>query len=117
MPRQLRISFAASEKPVQRRDRRTIGLALIGVGTVGTGTARVFVEHQREIERRLGCRLELKYVCSRSILRTTRLAYSPIIGVIWRKPILPPVRGGTSSALVTGGKCSAIRAWILRWSW
>jgi homoserine dehydrogenase len=75
MPRQLRISFAASEKPVQRRDRRTIGLALIGVGTVGTGTARVFVEHQREIERRLGCRLELKYVCSRSILKRRDLSW------------------------------------------
>src|SRR5436309_4158335 len=47
--------------------RRTIRIGLIGVGTVGTGTIRVLVEHRREIERRLGFRVELKKICSRSI--------------------------------------------------
>jgi homoserine dehydrogenase len=41
----------------------TIGIGLIGLGTVGTGTLRVLHEHRREIQRRLGCRLELKAVC------------------------------------------------------
>jgi homoserine dehydrogenase len=36
---------------------------------VGTGTVKVLLEHEREIERRLGCRLELKTICSRSIHR------------------------------------------------
>lgn len=44
-----------------------VRIGLIGLGTVGTGTVRVLVEHQREVERRLGCRLELKTICSRSI--------------------------------------------------
>jgi homoserine dehydrogenase len=47
--------------------RRTIGLGVIGLGTVGTGTLKVLLEHQRELNRRLGCRLELKAICSRSI--------------------------------------------------
>lgn len=42
---------------------RAIGIGLIGMGTVGTGTLKVLHEHQREIQRRLGCRLELKAVC------------------------------------------------------
>src|SRR5439155_113552 len=36
-------------------------------GTVGTGTVKVLLEHQREVERRLGCKLELKFICSRTI--------------------------------------------------
>ncbi len=46
---------------------RAIRLGLIGVGTVGTGTLRVLKEHGAEIERRLGCRIELQRVCSRTI--------------------------------------------------
>jgi homoserine dehydrogenase len=42
---------------------RTIGIGLIGLGTVGTGTLKVLREHRREIQRRLGCRLEVKAVC------------------------------------------------------
>jgi len=47
--------------------RRRIGLGVIGIGTVGTGTVKVLLEHQRELERRLGGKLELKALCSRSI--------------------------------------------------
>ncbi len=46
---------------------RSVGLGIIGVGTVGTGTIKVLQEHRQEIERRLGCRLLLKMICSRSI--------------------------------------------------
>ncbi len=46
---------------------RAIRLGLIGVGTVGTGTLRVLKEHGAEIERRLGCRIELARLCSRTI--------------------------------------------------
>ena len=44
-----------------------MGLAVIGLGTVGTGTVKVLVEHQGEIQRRLGCKLELKTICSLGI--------------------------------------------------
>lgn len=50
-----------------RPDHRTVRLGVIGLGTVGTGTVKVLLEHQREVERRLGCRLELRYICSRTI--------------------------------------------------
>ncbi len=46
---------------------RPVGLGIIGVGTVGTGTIKVLQEHGLEIERRLGCRLQLKMICSRNI--------------------------------------------------
>jgi homoserine dehydrogenase len=49
--------------------RRTIGLGVVGLGTVGTGTVKVLLEHQQELDRRLGCKLELKAVCARSILQ------------------------------------------------
>lgn len=47
--------------------RRAVRLGMIGVGTVGTGTLRVLLDHRQELERRLGCKLELKTLCSRSI--------------------------------------------------
>ncbi len=53
----------------RRTGDRAIRIGLIGLGTVGTGTVKVLLEHRREIEKRLGCRLELKTVCSRSIRR------------------------------------------------
>ncbi|MGH9450630.1 MAG: homoserine dehydrogenase [Terriglobia bacterium] len=46
---------------------QAIRLGVIGLGTVGTGAVRVLLEHRQELERRLGCRLELKALCSRSI--------------------------------------------------
>jgi len=63
---QPRIQFAKREA-VARRPRKTVGLAVVGLGTVGTGTVKVLVEHQREIQRRLGCKLELKAICSLGI--------------------------------------------------
>jgi homoserine dehydrogenase len=39
----------------------------VGLGTVGTGTVKVLAEHQEEIQRRLGCKLELKTICSLGI--------------------------------------------------
>ena len=63
---QARIQFANREA-MERKPHRTVGLAVVGLGTVGTGTVKVLVEHQREIQRRLGCKLELKTICSLGI--------------------------------------------------
>src|SRR5271157_5576143 len=57
-----RIRFAKSAS-----QQRSLGLGVIGLGTVGTGTLKVLAEHQREIQRRLGCDLQLKVICSRSV--------------------------------------------------
>jgi len=62
-----RIRFSESADPP--RNSRSLGLGVIGLGTVGTGTLKVLVEHQREIQRRLGCKLQLKVICSRSVQR------------------------------------------------
>ena len=45
----------------------TVKIGIIGLGTVGTGTVGVLLSHQKEIERRLGGRLKLKTICSRTI--------------------------------------------------
>jgi len=63
---QPRIQFAKREA-VAKEPRKTVGLAVVGLGTVGTGTVKVLVEHQGEIRRRLGCKLELKTICSLGI--------------------------------------------------
>lgn len=61
---------ARSASPKDRPETpRPVRIGIIGVGTVGTGAVRVLTEHQQEVERRLGCKLELKTLCSRSIHR------------------------------------------------
>lgn len=72
--------------------KRVIILGLIGVGTVGTGTAKVFLEHQQEIERRLGCRLELKTLCSRSIHKKDLSWLKPPVEITtdWKQVVADP---------------------------
>src|ERR1019366_2814752 len=60
-----RIRF--SDRVFAPGEKRSLGLGVIGLGTVGTGTLKVLREHQREIRRRLGCDLQLKVICSRSV--------------------------------------------------
>jgi len=62
MSRKPRIRFSRPD-PVGPPARNAVGLGLIGLGTVGTGTVKVLMEHRQEVERRLGCRLELKAIC------------------------------------------------------
>lgn len=57
-----RIRFAKSA-----RQDRSLGLGVVGLGTVGTGTLKVLAEHRGEIQRRLGCDLQLKVICSRGV--------------------------------------------------
>jgi len=47
--------------------KKPVRIGVIGLGTVGKGTVKVLLEHQHEIERRLGCKLELKTICARTI--------------------------------------------------
>jgi homoserine dehydrogenase len=76
----------------QRTKVPVVHLGIIGMGTVGTGTVRVLEEHQREVESRLGCRLELKALCSRSI-RTRDLSWlqRPVVTTPdWREVVEDP---------------------------
>jgi len=63
-----RIQFA-NRQAASREPHKSVGLAVVGLGTVGTGTVKVLIEHQAEIQRRLGCKLELKTICSRRICK------------------------------------------------
>lgn len=80
------------------RPQRVLGggpslrLGVIGLGTVGRGTVQVLTEHQREIERRLGWKLELKTLCSRSIHphRIPWLGRPVAITRDWRKVVRDP---------------------------
>ena len=57
---------------------RTVGVALLGLGTVGTGVAKLLLDHRDRIARRAGLMLELKHVLVRDA-RKTRGANVPIM--------------------------------------
>jgi len=82
-----RIRFAT---PIPRA--RSLGVGIIGLGTVGTGTLKVFAEHQKEIQRRLGCELGLKVVCSRSVHKRdlSWLGQSVKITTDWKQVVRDP---------------------------
>ena len=44
-------------------------VAIIGFGTVGSGTARILVEHRDDIRRKAGVEIEIAAVCSRNIAK------------------------------------------------
>src|SRR5579883_1957024 len=64
-----KIAQSASATRNGKPGPRSVSIGLIGLGTVGAGTVKVLLEHQRELERRLGCKLKLKTICSRSIVQ------------------------------------------------
>jgi homoserine dehydrogenase len=72
--------------------RGTVRLGVIGLGTVGTGTLKVLLEHRREIERRLGCRLDLKTICSRSIHKRDTSWLGPSVKTThdWKQVVADP---------------------------
>ncbi len=45
---------------------KTVGIGIVGYGTVGQGTASVLRDHAEDITRRCGARLEVRIVCRRS---------------------------------------------------
>src|SRR5574340_355521 len=71
---------------------RAVGLGIIGIGTVGTGTIKVLQEHRGEIERRLGCRLQLKMICSRSIHKKdfSWIRNRPALTTDWKEVVHNP---------------------------
>jgi homoserine dehydrogenase len=71
---------------------KPVGLGIIGVGTVGTGTIKVLQEHRPEIERRLGCRLNLKMICSRGIHKKdlSWLRNKPALTTDWKEVVRNP---------------------------
>jgi len=84
-----RIRFTASDRP-SRSGRRTIRLAIIGFGTVGSGTAKVLLDHRQEVERRLGCRLELKTICDVQTKDVSWLGPEVQITRGWKQVIADP---------------------------
>ena len=62
--RKVQTRTSKSASVASRPPRPPVRLGVIGMGTVGTGTIKVLTEHAREVERRVGCRLELKTICS-----------------------------------------------------
>jgi homoserine dehydrogenase len=84
-----RIRFSTSGALSPSR-RRTISIGIIGLGTVGTGTVRVLSEHEREIERRLGCRLELKTICDVKAKDVSWFGRPVRITRDWKKVIQDP---------------------------
>lgn len=57
---------------------REIGIALLGLGNVGQGSYRILTEHAREIERRLGARVNVRHVLVRDVSRTRPGVAAPL---------------------------------------
>lgn len=68
----------------------TVRVAIVGFGTVGSGTAKVLLEHQREVERRLGCKLELKTVCEVQKKDLSWLPRSVHVTPEWKEVLADP---------------------------
>jgi homoserine dehydrogenase len=43
-----------------------VGLAIVGLGNVGSGTLQILIENSKQIEEKLGFKLRVKAVCARS---------------------------------------------------
>lgn len=86
--RSVRTVHSGASRPAP--DRRVIRLALIGLGTVGVGTVKVLQEHEREVERRLGCRLELKTICDIQAKDVSWLGRPVETTTDWRQVIRNP---------------------------
>jgi len=89
MSRKPRIRFTTSNA-VRPSGRRTIRLAIVGFGTVGSGTAKVLLEHQQEVERRLGCRLQLKTICDIQARDVSWLGRTVEITRDWKQVVNDP---------------------------
>lgn len=63
---------------------------MIGLGTVGTGTVKVLLEHQREIQRRLGSKLELKTICDIKTKDVSWLGHPVRLTRNWKQVIRDP---------------------------
>ena len=81
-----------AKQPRQAGGLKPVGLGIIGVGTVGTGTIKVLQEHRLEIERRLGCRLQLKMICSRGIHKKDLSWIKPKVAITsdWKDVVRNP---------------------------
>jgi len=49
--------------------RKSIGVGLVGLGTVGTGVAKILLRQTHEIEKKTGLRFVLKKICVRSLAK------------------------------------------------
>jgi homoserine dehydrogenase len=84
-----------------------IRAAIIGYGTVGSGAARILIEHSEEIRRKTGLEIELAAICGRSIESRDTSFLPPSVHRLrdWRKalsvpdvPIIVETIGGTAVA-------------------
>ncbi len=59
---------------------KQINIALLGFGTVGSGTARILLEQKALLEKRAGCPIHLKWICDRDL--TTDRGFSVPEGIL-----------------------------------
>ena len=58
---------------------KTIGVGVIGFGTVGTGVVRLLLEDAQRLEAAAGCRLVLRHVCDIDLKRPRGVAVPPAL--------------------------------------
>ena len=58
---------------------RPLNVAVVGLGTVGTGVARVLIEHSRRLERRAGRPICLRHAVVRDLKKPMGVVLAPSV--------------------------------------
>ena len=84
-----------------------IGVGIVGLGNVGSGTLQILIENERQIREKLGFGLSIKAVCARAVAnkKLPPLAGDVLRTADWREVLRHPeidivveVVGGTGAA-------------------
>ncbi len=85
--------------------KEKVTLGLIGFGVVGSGTVELLSRHRKDIEARVGARVEIKWICSRSKKRSALIGKNVQQTNDWRRVVSDPdvdcvveLMGGTEPA-------------------
>lgn len=84
---QKKLEIVIEDNPIDNV-QKTVGLALLGLGTVGGGTYRVLTGQLDEIQKRLGCRIEIRHILVRNLKKASlRVQDSRILTNRWEDVI------------------------------
>ena len=83
-----------------------VNIALLGFGVVGSGTMQLLKQQKRDIEARVGCPVNVIWICSRKLKKSKWIDKSIKQTTKWRDVIADPnvdciveLIGGTDPAL------------------
>jgi homoserine dehydrogenase len=67
-----------------------VNIAVVGYGVVGSGTLQLLKEHRSEIESRVGAKIQVRWICSRHIKKSSLIDKSIRQTTNWKRVISDP---------------------------